>query len=83
MLSHRPRSFPNVLSEGLVRQAEALLSDVQSGSSVFMQSESMRDETWFWREPWRSMEREVDHHVQRGDVESFDTMEEFFASLGE
>lgn len=83
MLSQRARAFPNVLFEALVRQAEALLRDSHVGNSIVMQDELSVNETWFWREPWLTMEREVDAYVQRGDVQAFDDMDEFFASLGD
>jgi hypothetical protein len=39
------------------------------------------DQAWFWTERWQRMEREVDEHVERGEVERFDSADEFFSSL--
>jgi hypothetical protein len=39
------------------------------------------DETWFWTESWQRMEREVDHHIDRGEVATFDSSAEFLAWL--
>lgn len=39
------------------------------------------DQVWFWSERWQQLEREVDEHVARGEVERFDTSEEFISSL--
>ena len=36
---------------------------------------------WFWMERWQRMEREVDEHVARGEVETFETADEFLSSL--
>ncbi len=41
------------------------------------------EQAWFWSERWQRMEREVDQHVARGEVERFDSSEEFLSSLDE
>ena len=38
---------------------------------------------WFWRDRWQKMEREVDDHIARGEVETFDDADSFLASLPE
>ena len=35
------------------------------------------DQAWFWTERWQKMEREVDEQIERGDVRTFDSIEEF------
>ena len=35
------------------------------------------DQAWFWTERWQKMEREVDEQIERGDVRTFDSTEEF------
>jgi antitoxin MazE len=39
------------------------------------------DQAWFWSTRWQEREREVDEHVERGEVERFDNSDEFLASL--
>lgn len=39
------------------------------------------DQAWFWSERWQRMEREVDEHVERGEIERFDSSDEFLSSL--
>ncbi len=39
------------------------------------------DQAWFWTERWQRMEREVGEHVERGEVETFASAEEFLSSL--
>ena len=36
---------------------------------------------WFWTEEWQAAEREVEADLEAGRFETFDTMEEFLASL--
>jgi predicted transcriptional regulator len=36
---------------------------------------------WFWTERWQAAEREVEADLEAGRFETFDTMEEFLASL--
>lgn len=39
------------------------------------------DQEWFWTARWQRMEREVDEHVARGEVETFESADEFLSSL--
>lgn len=39
------------------------------------------DQAWFWTQRWQAMEREVDAHVERGEVTRHDSAEELFADL--
>ena len=36
---------------------------------------------WFWTEEWQAAERAVEADLETGRFETFDTMEEFLASL--
>ena len=36
---------------------------------------------WFWSEAWQAAEREVEAELAAGSYETFDTMEDFLASL--
>ena len=38
-------------------------------------------QAWFWSERWQQLEREVDEHVDRGEVERFDSSEDFLKAL--
>jgi hypothetical protein len=39
-------------------------------------------QSWFWTEEWQAGEREVDDYIAAGNVETFDSMEEFLDTLG-
>lgn len=39
------------------------------------------DQAWFWSERWQRMEREVDDHVEQGEVTTFDSSGDFLSSL--
>lgn len=39
------------------------------------------DQAWFWSERWQRMEREVDTHVERGEVRRSDGIDELFADV--
>lgn len=36
---------------------------------------------WFWSERWQQLEREVDEHIERGELERFDSSDDFLSSL--
>ena len=38
-------------------------------------------DAWFWDERWQAGEREVDGHVERGEVVASDDVEAFLADL--
>lgn len=40
-----------------------------------------REQAWFWTDEWQAGEREVDDHIARGEIESFDSMTEFLETL--
>lgn len=39
------------------------------------------DQAWFWTKRWQKMEREVDHHVERGEVTTHAGPDEMFKHL--
>jgi hypothetical protein len=39
------------------------------------------DQAWFWTKRWQKMEREVDAHVERDEVTTYDTTEDFLEYL--
>ena len=38
-------------------------------------------QAWFWSDRWQEMEREVDRHVERGEVETLDSSDDLLAAL--
>lgn len=39
------------------------------------------EQAWFWTERWQRMEREVDEHVDQGELTTFDSSADFLSSL--
>ena len=39
------------------------------------------DQAWFWSARWQQLEREVNEHVDRGDVETFGDSADFLDAL--
>ncbi len=39
------------------------------------------DQAWYLTEHWQQGQREVDEHIRRGEIETFDSMDEFLSSL--
>lgn len=39
------------------------------------------DQAWFWTDRWQRREREVDAHVEAGAVTSYESTDDFLASL--
>lgn len=42
-----------------------------------------RDQSWFWTEEWQEGEREASAYIAAGEMEHFDSDEEFLAALDE
>ncbi len=41
------------------------------------------DQLWFWTEEWQAGEQQVNDYINEGNVQSFDSMEEFLRTLQE
>lgn len=41
----------------------------------------MCNQHWFWTDDWQEKEREVDEHIRKGEIQTFDTIEAFLESL--
>lgn len=41
------------------------------------------DQLWFWTDEWQAGEQEVDEYILEGNIETFDTMEDFLRTLRE
>ena len=39
------------------------------------------DQAWFWAEEWQAGERKVDEYIRDGNVQTFDTIEDFLNTL--
>jgi len=39
------------------------------------------NQIWFWSKEWQAGEKKVDQFIERGEIEKFDSMEEFLSSL--
>ena len=39
------------------------------------------DQAWFWTDEWQAGEKEVDCLIAKGEIHSFDTMDEFLETL--
>lgn len=39
------------------------------------------DQAWFWTPEWQAGEREASEQIARGDYETYDDMDDFFAAL--
>ena len=38
-------------------------------------------QAWFWTDRWQEMEREVDEHVERGETDRRDNLDDFIAHI--
>ena len=41
------------------------------------------DQKWFWTKEWQVKEQQVEREIAKGNVQSFDSIEDFIDSLGE
>jgi hypothetical protein len=44
---------------------------------------TLADQFWFWSDEWQEGEQRVDEYILEGNVQEFDTMEEFLQTLTE
>ncbi len=76
--------YENVASQDVVRVARRLIDALRGEfprTSLLLQQEATHRASWYFVEPWSSMEREVDEYVRRGDVSVYESIDEFLASL--
>ena len=41
----------------------------------------LESQVWFWTEEWQAGEREVDEHIARGELTTFDSVDELVEYL--
>jgi hypothetical protein len=39
------------------------------------------NQKWFWTSEWQEGEKKVEQYIERGEIETFDSMEEFLSTL--
>ena len=44
---------------------------------------TLTDQLWFWSDEWQAGERNVDKYIREGNVQEFDSMDEFLRTLSE
>jgi predicted transcriptional regulator len=55
---------------------------IREAIEVYLQQQTIKPgQEWFWTEAWQTAEREVEADLAAGRFETFDTMEDFLASL--
>ena len=55
---------------------------IREAIDVYLQQQPIKPgQEWFWTEAWQTAEREVEADLAAGRFETFDTMEDFLASL--
>ena len=55
---------------------------IREAIEVYLQQQAIKPgQEWFWTEAWQTAEREVEADLAAGRFETFDTMEDFLASL--
>jgi hypothetical protein len=60
--------------------AKSIFTYILRGGEVIKTS---TDQLWFWSNEWQEGERRVDKYIHEGNVQEFDTMEEFLRTLRE
>ena len=79
---HGAITIPEELREGL--DQDTLFTVVRREDGVIElrpQSSVDVEQSWFWTERWRRMEREADADIAAGRVATFDDAESFLADL--
>ncbi len=39
------------------------------------------NQRWFWSDSWQAGEKRVDEYIKKGEIEEFDSMEDFLSTL--
>jgi antitoxin PrlF len=66
------------------RLAEGDIVEVEmTDEGILLRPKKLIDATqaWFWTPTWQAREREVDHHIDRGEVIEASNPEDFFEQL--
>ncbi len=62
---------------------QKIIDEIYSVVDAKAETKSGSDQTWFWSDEWQSAEQQVDEYIQNGNVEQFDTIEDFLRTLRE
>ena len=66
---------------------QKILPSASTGTKVYLVIhegdviEIDQNQSWFWSREWQAGEKKVDQYIERGEIETFDSMEEFLSSL--
>lgn len=61
-----------------LRERVEALSEKQAADALRLLDSQ---DAWYWTEEWQAGEREVDEQIAAGQVQTFDSAEEFIADL--
>jgi hypothetical protein len=58
----------------------SIVVPIRSGGKIIFTSP---DQKWFWTEEWQAGELQVEEYIRDGNIQTFDTIEEFLRTLRE
>lgn len=76
-------SIPLKISKALhLKKGDHLLVRLAGNKVELIPAELIpRDQLWFWTPEWQKMEREADEAIARGDIKSFNSVDELLRDL--
>jgi hypothetical protein len=78
---HIPKSNKKFFLDHFVDSSTGTATRVFYDLGGFIQTNT--DQSWFWSEEWQSGEKEVEEYIEKGEVETFNSMEDFLRTLQE
>jgi hypothetical protein len=63
------------ISQGNLQSYERFIVDLTPPEQI------PDDEAWFWSKKWQDMEKEVNENIAKGDVASFESVEDLLKDL--
>ena len=80
-MDRRIRQY-NAFRARLLRRAAARLLRRAATYRNFAEANGFdKEQAWFWTDEWQAAEKEVDCYIAKGEIYSFDSMDEFLETL--
>jgi hypothetical protein len=74
---------PSIENLDLSFYTQKIIDDIYSVVDEKVAAELDTSQIWFWADEWQKAEQKVDEYIKGGQIEEFDTIEEFLRTLRE
>ncbi len=74
---------PSINSLDLSFYTQKIIDGIYSVVDAKSETPAHIDQSWYWSDEWQLGEKRVDEYIQMGNIEEFDTIEDFLTTLRE